>query len=132
MPSGKVAVLRGVDKGYYYRCGAPPTFTGNDAGKLLWVAIENTELVTSLCGPCDENYCPSCCVDGPWHRTDYFIEKESLRVLLRVDQAAEQSERRKEAELTYHDGVLRLTGKGCDWKIPIQGSGTGGGPSGVP
>jgi tetratricopeptide (TPR) repeat protein len=122
MPDGRVAALRQFDQGAFYRCGGPPGIVGNPAGPYLWVTSENVEFVTSLCGPCDENYCPSCCVDGPWHRIDLFIDKGSLRVLLRVEQRAEESERRKEAELTLKEGVVQLHGKGCDWTIPLGGA----------
>ena len=120
MPDGRVAALRELDEGYYYRCGAPPSITGHPAGKYLWVTSENVELITGSCGFCDEDYCPSCCWDGPWHRYDVFVDKESLRVLLRVEQHAEESENRKEAELTFQDGVVRLQGKGCDWTVPLD------------
>ncbi|MBN2192474.1 MAG: hypothetical protein JW751_06625 [Polyangiaceae bacterium] len=47
------------------------------------------------------------------------MEKSTLRVLLRVEQKAEESERRKEAEPTFQDGVVHLKGRGCDWSIEL-------------
>jgi hypothetical protein len=129
MPSGKLAMERAVDSGYAYRCGAGPTFTAHEAGNLLWVSTENTEYETTLCGECvygDDGSisgCQTCCAGGPWHRRDFFIDKASALIVLRIEQnEADASDPPKQAVISFDAGSVQLKGNGCDWTIPLSGA----------
>jgi Flp pilus assembly protein TadD len=126
MPNGKLAIERDVDRGYPNRCSTGPTFTGKDAGRYLWVSVENAGLVGGMCGECvaaDDGTvtgCQWCCQNGPWRRRDYFIDKNAARLVLTVEQAeAESTGTPKQATITFENDTLTLKGNGCDWSIPL-------------
>jgi hypothetical protein len=115
-------VLQGVDRGQYYRCGGPPEFTFARQGNILWVTSRNTEHETTVCDPnqCDQDYCPSCCADGPTHRYDIFIDLEARSGVLRLAQYSPFDTNYREVPVTLENRTVSATGLGCSLKIPLR------------
>jgi hypothetical protein len=85
------------------------------------VSVINDEMITSICNPeeCTPELCMSCCWEGTWRRLDYFIDKGTHAIALRIEQVQGEGEKRREAKVELVGEAVHLGGHGCDWTIPL-------------
>jgi hypothetical protein len=118
LPDG-LRVLPRVDRGWYYRCGAPPRASSTDTETHEVVTITRTESVVGVAPGCGPDYCPSFCSDGPWHRHDVVIDKQQQAVVVWVSQGGLLSENHREVEVWPEGTELILEGGTCHRKIEL-------------
>jgi len=117
-------VLRAVDRGGFDRCGGFPQFSFERRGTILVVTSSNDDMGIGLCDPkCDAEsaLCPTCCIEGPAHQYDTFIDLSARKGVLRVSQYGANSTEFKPLAVTLDaDNAVHVAGGGCERSVSLQ------------
>ncbi len=116
-------VLRAVDRGGFARCSGFPQFTFERHGSILIASSSNEDMGIDLCDPkCngETTLCPTCCVDGPSHHYDTFLDLSARKGVLRVSQYGAVTSEFKPLPVTLDAAnAVHVQGGGCDRSVSL-------------